>query len=80
MASMNIHPPHVVKYLIIYDSDASLLHLKDIEFIHAHGDHTVIQETTIEQGSNREIPRRYTKDIDVYVLHTSLLTGSGEST
>lgn len=78
---MSIHPPHVVKYLIIYDSgDASMLPLRDIKFIHEYGDQTVIQETTVEQGRNKEIPRQYTRDIDVYVLHTSLLTGTGEST
>jgi len=77
MASLNMLPRHVVKYLIIYDSDdSSLFHYNDIESIHLSGSKTVIEGTTAEGLEHkRASPPRYTKDINVYVLHTSLLSG-----
>lgn len=42
------------------------------------GSHTVIEETTVG-GRGRVTPHRYDKDISVYILHTSLLIGTGES-
>ena len=79
MASLNMLPRHVVKYLIIYDSDdSSLFHYNDIESIHLSGSKTVIEGTTAEGLEHkRASPPRYTKDINVYVLHTSLLSGVG---
>jgi hypothetical protein len=78
-ASLNIYPPHVVKYLIIFDSPEDMyLRLKDMETIHVAGSQTVIEETTAG-ARGRVTPHRYTKDISVYILHTSLLSGTGES-